>query len=353
MKLVTKAVVPLLGLISVLHFGCRTLSTSRNESRSGSEINGMLYYLPVGKITIKGEFKTEDAATRMRITGSKSSSAKAPHGGGDEGSSNGATEITAGALTITLISEVESDERAGEYYVVPHANYLYDDETQVIVNAKHLLSTGNVTSEDKTVQIVGELAAMAGDVIKGAPGDLISRSTPTATPTPPFYFSFHPSSPIEVSRVRDALRTRAIYFDVRYPGQHAVSGSKEISISSSEAQQLGQEGLIFRPGIPYKVVLRYPKGDFDESNTLINTTQQFILPDTQRLYEMKYKRMPFVKKVKNIGFTDGMLSDYHQTVPSPLFGFLGIPKAILQAIVPIPGAGSTGSASSSGTSTAH
>jgi hypothetical protein len=350
MKVVTKAVVPALGLISVVYFGCRTLSTSRNDAPSGSEINGMLYYLPIGKITIKGEFKTGDSPTRLKVTGSQTSSAKAPRGGGDEGSSNGGTEITAGALTITLISEVEPDERAGEYYVIPHANYIYDDETQVTVNAKHLLSTGNVTSADKTAEIVGAVASMAGEFIKGV---VPPTPTPTPTPPPPFYLSFHPSNPTEVSRVRDALRTREIYFDVSYPGQLIISGGKDISLSSSKVQQLGQEGLIFRPGIPYEVVLRYPKDDFNASNTLINTTQQFILPDTQRLYEMKYNRMAFVKKVKNVGFTDGMLTDYHQTVPSPILGFLGIPKAIVQAIVPIPGAAPSGSGSTSGTTAPH
>ena len=60
--------------------------------------------------------------------------------------------------------------------------------------------------------------------------------------------------------------------------------------------------------------------------------------------------MAFVKKVKEIGFTNGMLTDFHQKVPSPILGFLGIPKAVLQAIVPVPGTpGPSGSASSAGT----
>jgi hypothetical protein len=60
--------------------------------------------------------------------------------------------------------------------------------------------------------------------------------------------------------------------------------------------------------------------------------------------------MPFVKKVKDIGFSDGMLTEFHQKVPSPILGFLGIPKAILQAIVPIPAAPPSGGGSAAGTS---
>jgi hypothetical protein len=61
--------------------------------------------------------------------------------------------------------------------------------------------------------------------------------------------------------------------------------------------------------------------------------------------------MAFVKKLKEIGFRDGMLTEFHEKVPSPILGFLGIPKAILQAVVPIPGApAGGGSASATGTS---
>jgi hypothetical protein len=85
----------------------------------------------------------------------------------------------------------------------------------------------------------------------------------------------------------------------------------------------------------------------------IDSTQQFILPDPNRLYEIEYPRMAFVKKVKEIGFTNGMLTDFHQKVPSPILGFLGIPKAIVYAIVPIPGAAPTGSEAATGTTAPH
>jgi hypothetical protein len=77
------------------------------------------------------------------------------------------------------------------------------------------------------------------------------------------------------------------------------------------------------------------------------------LPNPEKLYAIEYQRMAFVKKVKEVGFTDGMLTDYHQHLPSPILGFLGIPKAIVDAIVPIPGAAPTGSGSATGTTAPH
>ena len=359
MKTIAKFLIPIFGLISVVHFGCRTLSTSQQIPPSGSLIDGMLYYLPTGKITIKGEFKSADSQARMKIASSRSSRPQGQPGGGD-GSSDGVTAITGGALTITLTAEVEADQCSGEYYVIPHANYMYDDETRITVNAKHLLSTGNVTTEDKTAEIVGTLASIASEVTPKFVAEKGGSPTPTPTPTPipPFYFSFHPSNPKEVADVEEALSNRQIYFSVTHPGEQTQIGGKEISLSRAVAQQIGEEGLIFRPGIPYKVELRYPRAPgFDTTGTpggtLINTTQQFILPDPDRLYEIKYNRMAFVKKVKQIGFTDGMLTDFNQKVPSPILGFLGIPKAIVQAIVPIPAEPPTGSGSASGTTAPH
>ena len=66
-----------------------------------------------------------------------------------------------------------------------------------------------------------------------------------------------------------------------------------------------------------------------------------------KLYSVEYPRMPLVKKVKNIGFTDGMLSDYNKKLPNPMLGFLGILKAIVESIVPAPRAAPSGSGSTS------
>ena len=100
-----------------------------------------------------------------------------PARGGDS------TDVSIGSapqLTITLTSEVEADESksAGVYYAKPHANYLYEDDVHVAVNSKHLLSTGNVTTEDKTVEIVGAVASLVSQfkaVAGGTPPPAKSR----------------------------------------------------------------------------------------------------------------------------------------------------------------------------------
>ena len=61
MNKIAKALIPALGLISIVQFGCRTLSTTQRIPNTESAINGMLYYLPIGKITIKGEYGNTDS----------------------------------------------------------------------------------------------------------------------------------------------------------------------------------------------------------------------------------------------------------------------------------------------------
>ena len=71
-------------------------------------------------------------------------------------------------------------------HVTPQANYLYEDDVHVTVNAKHLLSTANVTTEDKTAEIVGALASLARagtsfartEISPKTSGRLTSLSTP-------------------------------------------------------------------------------------------------------------------------------------------------------------------------------
>jgi hypothetical protein len=350
MKRIARYLVPIAGLTWVsFHFACQgpTLVTTAPPSPPGP-VNGMLYYLPIGKITIKGEFKPALSGEKKEVKLSAAPAGKPGDGGGGSPTA-GPDVVNAGELTITLTPEVEADETAGEYYVTPQTNDIFEDEVRVTVNSKQLLSTGKVTTEDKTAEIVGTIASIAAQA--GIVG-LAATPTPTPTPTPPpppFYFSFHPSCPEEVEFVKEQLKLRDnISFEVK----PAPLSCKSARCNAARARELGAQGLIFRPATSYRINLCYHGTDLRNNSavTLIKMSQQFVMPDTNRLYEIQYPRMPFVKKVKDIGFRDGMLAEFHQKRPSPILGFLGIPKAIVQAIVPIPAAPPpTGSGSATGT----
>jgi len=361
MKPIATYLVPLVGLIWIcVHLGCQdpTLVTTGPPSSPGA-VNGMLYYLPIGKITIKGEYsgngsnKNQQRTIKQKVAATEGASAltetptqTATSTPTPTPTATATATATPSELTITVTSEVEAEANGGcgVYYAMPQSNPIFEDEVHVTVNAKHLLSTGNVTTEDKTAEIVGALASLARAGAGYAALENIENPEP-------FNFTFHPSNYGEVSKVVGYLAKRKIGLTVKMDGKDISQCTPILCKEQVKvlAAQFGKKGLLFRPAASYTIQLTaYTNGQL-----VMDNTQQFLLPDLTKLYSVEYPRMPFVKKVKNIGFRDGMLCDYNQKVPSPILGFLGIPKAIVEAIVPIPGGGSTGSASSSGTTVAH
>ena len=111
---------------------------------------------------------------------------------------------------------------------------------------------------------------------------------------------------------------------------------------SFEPANLAAKGIVFRPGVPFTVRIA-----IDELH--VSASRQFVMPDVNQIFVLDYSRMPFVRKVTQVGFTDGMLTDFHQTTPSPILGFVAIPKSILEALLPLPGSNPGGSAAKSGT----
>src|SRR5262249_40662293 len=155
------------------------------------------------------------------------------------------------------------------------------------------------------------IAAQAKGV--AAPGE--------AEKPPPFTFSFYPHDSDQVKDIAGQLSERGITLKVTADGEDVTKpGAKVHKISDEKMKELknlaevttkaGSPGLLFRPAVSYKVSLTY--SDPASGLKAICTTQQFILPDPTRLYVMRYDRMAFVKKVREVGFTDGMLTDFHQ-----------------------------------------
>jgi hypothetical protein len=196
---------------------------------------------------------------------------------------------------------------------------MYEDDVHVKVNLKHLLDTGGVKTEDRTVEIVEGITSLASQ-IAGA------RALPSSENRRPFNYTFRPSDSAEYHAVRDKLLQRGITLTVTTQSE-AVD--KMVVIDRRQAQQLGERGLLFRPALAYNVQVEF--GD------IVKNRQQFILPDPSRLYEIEYPRISFVKHDKQIGFVDGMLTDFHEITPSPILGFLGLPKAIIKAVLPLSG----------------
>jgi hypothetical protein len=364
---------PLLLVAAAIFFGCNGSLSTYHAPAEGMMINGMAYYLPVGKITIKGEFASEttqstgtdnksdntDTTENLAATQESSPSGKTPGKKTEESDSKTPAKdatgdaISIAGLTLSISSEVEADMDAGRYAIhVPNA--MFEDEIKLSVNSKHLLSAGKATTEDKTAEIVGTVASLAKAAMGVGPLMRIAKPTPTPPDKQPFYFTFYPSSAKARSEVSEQLLKRHIEFSIKEEGPAARD-----DVPSKGHKVDPTQGLVFRFAKIYRVHIRYPVGDknWDASTsknvTLLDTYRKFVLPDTGREYVFEYPRLPLVKAVNEVGFTDGMLTDLHTTRPSLIVGILSVPKAVAQAIIPgFPAPTSSGSSSGAGGSAA-
>ena len=314
-------------------------------------VHGMPYYLPIGLLTIKGTYaeptetekKTADSSEANLASEGGNTQNKKPDSDGaasvNDTSTPNSVTFTIDSWTITITAEVEADPDKPQY-VVPERNYIFDDEYRVTVNAKHLLSTGNTTAEDRSADIAGAVASLVSSTF-----GLRALAVPpsAAKGHEPFLITFHPTDPNEYAQAIDLIGKRNFGLTVTYrePVVHERAGEG--------AKGAERRGLAFRLGVPFEVSLSR-QSEPAQSATILKYSKRFILPGT-KTYVFDYRRMPFVKKVTEITFSDGMLTDYHENLPSPILGVLGIPKAILGALVPLPSSAKTGG--SGATATTH
>ena len=257
LRLTTCLPVIIAGLVSLsLHFlGCQTLVTT-NRPPSLNRVEGMLYYLPIGKITIKGDYGKGEPTSRLKS---------------DSASSTASPTATPRPVTITVAAEVEADETAGVYYVTSIPNYMFEDDVHVTVNQKHLLSAGNVTTEDKTAEIVAAVASLV------AGRTFLQRAEEKAEP---FDFSFHPSCPDEVDFVTRQLWRRGIGLTVDTEAGPSVCAKRSRGFGKEleeAAREFSQQGLLFRPGVSYKIRLVAPVTPAGEEPA---TTESWAMKNT-------------------------------------------------------------------------
>ena len=357
---------PLLLIGAAVFWGCSGSLATYHGVPSSQMVNGMAYYLPVGKITVKGEFKPEPAEDSSATGTGKTDStnnlaaaspsptpaAKEPNDTGGK-PVPGTKTISIAGLTLTLSSDVEADMNAGRYVVhVPNA--MFEDEIKLTVSPKHLLSAGKATTEDKTAEIVGTMAALTKAAVTGPFSIARVKRPPVPANKQPFYITFYPSSGAACDNVREQLKTRNIDFNVIPEGTVVTS---DVPTKGKPADS--KQGIVFRFARLYKIHIKYPidiksvdpryTAKEYENITLLDTYEKFVLPDTSHEYVFEYPRLALVKAVNEVGFTDGMLTDLHTTRPSLIVGILSVPKAVAQAIIPgFPAPTSSGSASGAG-----
>ena len=141
------------------------VTKTREIALNGDRINGLVYYLPWGRIRITGDFKSGGDG------GSPSGAAKSAAVRASAGEPFGGDATAPKNFVVTIAADIEADPSA-RYYLKPNRNYFYDDDIKLSVNAKHLLSSGNATAEDQTARIISTSASIAATALGKPPSGL-------------------------------------------------------------------------------------------------------------------------------------------------------------------------------------
>lgn len=291
--------------------GCNTIQTvSGPVDPKQGEVHGVFYHLPQGLIHITGAY------------------ADATKPDGD--------------FNVTIAFEIGSDPRT-RYFLEREGNALYDDDFKLWTNGKGLLETVNMTAEDKTADILGDTAGVIAGVLKFAaglsPGDAAQEKSAIKKPRLPFDYTF---SVDELGRINRLLEGKgfhvsvipvntdgATYTDFQFGVTSADKGSRP-------AQAEKAHGIVFRPLVPYVVTVT--DQPYADANGF--TTQEYrkraMMPDNDHKLLLTMGRSPFVKRIDNLTFVDGVLTKVEGNRPSVVYGAIQIPKKILTSIVPLP-----------------
>jgi hypothetical protein len=421
--------------------GCDTFVTVRDTPAIGKSgesgevtikngrLSGLVYYLPKGRIRITGDFKPSPAPGGSDskpspgdnpVASKPSRSLIQKLSREDSGEPNDPEQKN---FYITVSVDIEADPRA-RYYLKAERNYFYDDDLNLKINAKHLLSTGNATVEDQTAQIISSTAQIAAQFVEPFPkhAELIPEqpknikellfliqnavvkkklSLETTVAAASLYDLTAPdrmegAEYLKALRQDDFVSIRAILKLLGfYKPELVLDWSKAsdfwraLSPLLAEGQRSGKNLVMPKPfsvafdpddrrdfnelancgfavdvhrksvaeiqilkkawssadpehvhGIAFRTVIPYELEIRSVPNTwfYIHEKRTLLLPDDRLNHTLvlDYSRMPFVKKTTNIAFVDGIPQDFGQKLPSPVLGFLAIPKGILQALVPLP-----------------
>jgi hypothetical protein len=284
--------------------------------------------------------------------------------------------------TVTLTPVIIPDEKA-RFILRPNSNALFDDNITLTVDSNGLLQTVNTTITDKTVASLGELVKAAGNVFTFgaalAPTAPLARAAGAPQPSPElrtFHKDFDPHvSPPDIPellspriKITDNL---AYQFSATFkleikPPESSINSEKSpgetidriVEIDSKKDSKkedgiVGIEkihGIVVRIPIPYQITI---------TETLRMTTTEIIkegkppiiipsqakelaqnkiimLPDINQSYIWPISRRYLVSDQTNVTLKDGMIQSIQLSRPSMAAGVVGIPKTILEALVPLP-----------------
>lgn len=232
---------------------------------------------------------------------------------------------------ITVAPDIRADIDERYELEVGQRYPFFDDNAILTTDDKGLLKSVSASSQDHSVDAAGALITAGGQVLEfGASGGLpLARARATSeTPTPP---PFHVVlDPFKLPKKNGPAEERAGFkFYVNRPSGQLPACPKDIARDNCEGRYAG---IMTRLTLPFIVTIE----PTNSSDAVTQTT--VLLPDKRQRYLLSVPRRPFVTSDTKIEFKEGSMITRDIKRPSLGYAILGIPKTILGALVPIPGA---------------
>jgi hypothetical protein len=310
-------------LISGLFSSCVVVKT--NYSTDAKKEATVYYYLPESMIKIK-------ATAKVAIVYNADSSL------------TGSSNIIEESFVITSEMIADTKDLLSLNY---NPNALMADEIKYAVNAKGLLETINISTDDRTAEIISKLAE-APKIILGsstgankAPNTIVKIKEYTAN------FAIKASA---ISNVAQVIKWNIVIVNELGVDEQPKAVPADFTISSTDTSTTNQslstlingsnsssneiEGILTRPLKNCSLKI--------ESAVIgvgLNTTlpTNVVVADVTKLIVIPVKRTAFVKRVNKIGIQDGVILSNEINKPSSVEGFVSIPVNIAKVIVSIPG----------------
>jgi hypothetical protein len=195
-----------------------------------------------------------------------------------------------------------------------------DDNLKVTLTSTGLLAKVELTTEDKTGQVIVKLAELAKEALKLASGAPVPFA---AGAKPPFNISLviDPTVPAERAGVTSALKPFDCDLVVELEPVNAIT-------LTHNREAVEREGIFVRPGQPY--VLRFKSPDGVTASTIVE------LPNDAPIFSLELARAAFVRKTQTVELENGMLKKVEIDLPSSALAFINIPVEVAKTLVSIP-----------------
>jgi hypothetical protein len=239
-----------------------------------------------------------------------------------------------GLIRVKLTPSQDSYDLTIESLFVPDPDFFYtlaydpsawaDDSIKVTLSENSLISTIEVTTEDKTSAIVEKVIGIVKDVVKSVslpvPGAAVAKGERVKV----LAITFDPNKPEDIREVTNKLEENGISIKITSLKGKGVAGTT----TYQDNLFLKGNSIYYRPLVPYKITL--------EAQDVIKS-EIFYLPNGAPILSMDINRAPFIKKTTKLSFTNGILTSVEINKPSEVLGGLEIPAQIAKAILEIPG----------------